>query len=117
MTENPLLQQEIFEPKKNSGEKPGMELSRNQELENLKESLATIQSLIDHDQVVHSQNLESLENSFKKMMISLEGIDNTVDSVEKIPFLKKNVKIWQEIKDDNFANMSGLDQEPPKLKY
>ena len=92
MKEKPNQYQETTEEDLNK--KPGFELPKAQ-AENLARELSSVANLVSHDQPVKEKDIENLDSAIQGMK---------VEEIEKIPDLKKNAKIYQEINDGNFEN-------------
>lgn len=78
--------------------RPGFELPQ-KSAEGIVSELSTLNDLVSHDKAVTFENIENVDNALRGM---------NVEEIEQIPDLKRNMEIWQEIRQGNFDNMQWL---------
>lgn len=114
----------MLENKKNIGEvsksetvnsKPGIEIVPGNDLEQLEDTLSVVANLVAHDDPVFTANLEDIDSAAADMKVDVGGVLLDVEEIEKIPHLKENAKIWQEIKDGLFEHVKLLEYIPDEI--
>jgi hypothetical protein len=78
----------------------------------LSNDLSSLNQSIEHDQAVTKEALVNLESDVKKSDITIGRETFTIEEAEKIPDLEMNMKIWEEIYNENFDNIRQLTYFP-----
>ena len=114
---NENIQEAIGDTTKKSEKKSGagLEISPSPELKKLSESIGTVKDLVDHNKPVELSQLQQIEEAVKKLTVDIGGEEMTLEELEKIPDLEKNMKIWEEIKQGNFLNQTKLTYITPEI--
>ncbi len=90
----------------------GVELAGS-EAKKITDELSRINDLINHDRVINIGDLENLNSIAKQTKINVGGEIMTVEEVEQIPDLKKNMEIWKEMSEGNFKRTEELTRITP----
>jgi hypothetical protein len=77
--------------------------------------LSKLNDAILHDKPISIDDLEDLSKVARGTKIDVGGEIMTVEEAEKIPDLKRNMKIWDEMKEGNFENTGKLTFLTPKV--
>jgi len=110
MTERPnenLIKDATKKPETGSG--MGFKMVSSPELKKLAESIGVVRNVIDHNQPVELDHLQQIREIVKKLTVDFYGEKLTMKELERMPNLKedeirKNKKIWEEIKRGNLDN-------------
>ena len=93
---------------KNKSDQAGLVMAQTDALEGVIDGLNLIQEAIQGDRDLTEEDLRVLERTLSRMTINVGGEEMTVEQARKIPDLKKNMEIWQEIQDENFGRINEL---------
>lgn len=85
------------------------------ELETLANNLSVLHLAVDHNAPVSIEKIKELKSSIKGVTIDIFGREMTIEEIEKDPSLVKNIRIWREIENGNFRNISDLTFLPDNI--
>ncbi len=112
-----LVSQDISNSEKNSRE-PGLELAKTPELEKAVNRANELAEAIQQDQPVTAEAVLDLERELGNLKVIVGGEEMTIEEARQIPDLKRNMEIWEEIRErnlDNFFNMTYLATDIARL--
>jgi hypothetical protein len=120
MTEkiNEIIQKDETESSKERNTGEGFEISKTSELEKFTKDISKINEAISHDQKINLSDVENIEKTIGLIKVNIGGEEMTIAEAKKIPDLKENIKIWNEIRAGNFTNTVKLNFITPEIaKY
>ena len=99
--------EEAINPKPQS-DSVGLEMTQTEETKRITQNLETVLSAVNHDEPITEGNLKDLDDSLKNMKINVGGFEMTIEEVESDPNIQENIKIWTEMKNEDFSNTHKL---------
>ncbi|MFA6296120.1 MAG: hypothetical protein WC663_02110 [Patescibacteria group bacterium] len=103
----PLTQQDIQGPEKES-EKIGLEIARTPESETVKDLANEFHEAIQNDSPITYGKVEDFREALGKLKFNIGGEMMTAEEVKKIPDLKMNMEIWEEIRRRDYRRVREL---------
>ena len=108
-----LVNQELQPPPNKSED--GIELHNSPELEETTNIISQINQAIATDSPVTAQSILELKESIAELTVDINGEQVPLKDIKDIPDIKDNINIWQEIKQDNLANISKITYITPGI--
>lgn len=101
------LQKDISGSEKEK-QKPGLELVKGEELDNVAKAIDDLSGKIEGDKKVTGDDVLKLDEALGKVKVDFYGDEMTVDEIKKIPDLKENMKLWKGIEkgEDNTSKVT-----------
>jgi hypothetical protein len=93
--EENLIKENVSTPSEKSG---GVELSGTPQLDEVKQGLNNLDKAINHDTAIDLEDLNRVGSSLEEVKVVIGGSEMTVEEAQKIPDLKENMKLWEEMK-------------------
>ncbi len=102
-----LVSQDISTPEIKSSES-GLEIAQNTQLESAVSKANEIAESIQQDKPVTAEQVLELEKDLGNLKVNIGGEEMTMAEARKIPDLKMNMRIWEEIKTGKYDRMSEI---------
>jgi hypothetical protein len=112
---NEIIQKDETESSKGKNTGEGFEIAKTLELEELSKDISKINEAISHDQKINLSDVENIEKTIGQIKINIDGEEMTIAEAKKIPALKENIKIWEEIRNGSIKNSKMLTLITPEI--
>ncbi len=102
-------------PSKTEGKDTGYDIDRSLELSEVVSEAETLLNSIEHDSVVTVDDIHKLGEKLDRVSFTIEGESLTFSELKKIPNLKNDREIWEEMRKGYFTRIGELTFLPRDL--